>query len=492
MYRQHFNLEKKPFQISSDNQFLWLGEKHAAALEVLKQGIAQHQGLLILTGDVGTGKTTLVNEIIHTLDTETRSVVISDPCFEMHHLFLTIAQALGFEDQYQAQKNFSSEFASFLEIENAAGRKVLILVDEAQRIPEQFLKEIVSWSEFKLNRVLTVILAGQLEFQTVLGTILGQGWRDQIKTHAVLEPLNENETKTYINKRLEFSGSKRKIFLISAIHEIHVYSKGFPRTINIACDQALIAAFAKGMRLVDVPTFKEALGQLDLPIIPPGGKRGQPEDTPPFQRPWFQKKSFIGGAVFVLICLFAGYLYTGDNGPFTFKRKFPVPPAPMTPEPLLQKNKRSPTSEASSVAEQIPSPQPTIELTVPQVQEPDTQNEAQNIQTVQPPAASMEKKKDPSPVLINTFVAADQATQGEPAASKDIHGFVEEVFSFKETPASDDSETTIVLEESEEKVLPGPAEPFEENSADDSPVLNEPEPEPDAIIDWLIHKRETE
>jgi type II secretory pathway predicted ATPase ExeA len=489
MYRQHFNLEKKPFQISSDNQFLWLGEKHAAALELLKQGIARHQGLLILTGDVGTGKTTLINEIIHTLDTETRSVVISDPCFEMHHLFLTIAQALGFEDQYQAQKNFSSEFASFLKTENAGGRKVVVLVDEAQRIPEEFLKEIVSWSEFKLNHVLTVILVGQLEFQTVLETTLGQGWRDEIKTHAVLEPLNENETKIYINKRLEFSGSKRKIFLISAIHEIHVYSKGFPRTINIACDQALIAAFAKGMRLVDVPTIKEALGQLDLPIIP---SNSYPEETIPFQRSWFQKKSFIGGAVFVLICLFAGYLYTGDNGPFVFKRESPVPTLPMTPEPLLPKAKLPPTPDASPVVEQIPPSETAIESTVVQVQEPDTQNEAQNIETAEPPAASMEEKKDPSPVLINTLVASDQTTQGQPAASKDIHGFIEDVFSFKENLASDDSENTIVAEQGEEKVLPGPAEPFEENSAEDSPVLNEPEPEPDAIIDWLIHKRETE
>jgi len=272
MYCQHFNLEKKPFQISSDNQFLWLGEKHASALEVLKQGISQNQGLMVLTGDVGTGKTTLINEIIHTLDAETRSVVIADPCFEMHHLFLTIAQAFGFEDQYQTKKKFSSEFASFLKRENAGGRKVLVIVDEALRIPERFLKEIISWSDFKLNHVLTVILAGQLEFHHVLETDMGQGWRDKIQTHASLEPLDENETKIYINKRLEFSGSKRKIFLISAIHEIHAYSKGFPRTINIACDQSLIAAFAKGMRLVDVPTFKEALGQLDLPIIPPGEK----------------------------------------------------------------------------------------------------------------------------------------------------------------------------------------------------------------------------
>jgi len=104
MYYQYFSLEKKPFQINSDNDFLWLGKKHAKALESLKRGIKEKQGLLALIGDVGTGKTTLLNEIIHTLDTQTLFVKIADPGVEMHHLFLTIAQAFGFEDQNQKKK----------------------------------------------------------------------------------------------------------------------------------------------------------------------------------------------------------------------------------------------------------------------------------------------------------------------------------------------------------------------------------------------------
>ena len=377
MYCQHFNLEKQPFQISSDNQFLWRGKKHASALKLLKQGIAQNQGLLVLTGDVGTGKTTLINEIIHTLDAETRSIVIDDPCFEMHHLFLTIARAFGFENQYQKEKKFSVEFTSFLKSENAGGRKALVIVDEAQRIPERFLKEIIAWSEFRLNHVLTVILAGQLEFQNILGTNLGQGQQDHIKIHAFLEPLDENETKIYINQRLEFSGSKYKIFLISAIHEVHVYSKGFPRLINIACDQALIAAFAKGARLVDAPTFKQALGQLDLPIIPSVENNVHPGENIISKRARSQKKSLIGRVVFVLICLFAGYLYYGENGHVAFKKE-----------------------------------------------------------TLDPPKLT-------------------------------------------------------ALEQVKEISLPGSAEPFEEDAGDDYPLyLNEPEP--DAIIDWLINKRDAQ
>lgn len=479
MYCQHFNLEKKPFQISSDNRFLWKGKKHASALELLKQGIAQKQGLLVLTGDVGTGKTTLINEIIHTLDIKTQSVIIADSSFEMHHIFLTIARAFGFEDQYQKGKNFSAQFVSFLSTTNAGGRKVLVIVDEAQRIPERFLKEIISWSEFRLNHVLTVILAGQLEFQDILRTHLGQGWRNHIKTHAFLEPLDENETKIYINKRLELSGSTRKIFLVSAIHEVHVYSKGFPRLINIACDQALIAAFAKGVRFVDAPTFKQALGQIDLPIVPSGEKKVHPMETIPFQGSWFQKKSLIGGGG-ILICLFAGYLYYGENGPSAFKKESLAQPGLIS----LENHKLPVASESLPGVKKQPK---TIQLAVPQVQEP----EGQHINAVDTPASSMEEKEYPSPIVINNLMETDQIAKIEKATPKEIDGFIKDVFLFKEKRDSVRSEDAMAMAKEEGKPLPGSAEPFEENPRDDYPVdLNEPEP--DAIIDWLIHKRDAE
>ncbi len=483
MYCQHFNLEKKPFQISSDNRFLWKGKKHASALELLKQGIAQKQGLLVLTGDVGTGKTTLINEIIHTLDVKTQSVIIADSSFEMHHIFLTIARAFGFEDQYQKGKNFSAQFVSFLSTTNAGGRKVLVIVDEAQRIPARFLKEIISWSEFRLNHVLTVILAGQLEFQNILRTHLGQGRRNHIKTHAFLEPLDENETKIYINKRLEFSGSKRKIFLVSAIHEVHVYSKGFPRLINIACDQALIAAFTKGVRLVDAPTFKQALGQIDLPIVPWRGKKNHPMETISFQGSWFQKKSLLGGG-FILICLFAGYLYYGENGSSALKKESLAQPGLISQENQIQKPKLPVASESLPGAKKQPK---TIQLAVPQVQEP----EVQHINVVYTPASSMEEKKDLSPIVINNLMETDQIAKIEKATPKDIDGFIKDVFLFKEKRDSVRSEDAMDMAKEEGKLLPGPGEPFEEKLRDVYPeVINEPEP--DAIIDWLIHKRKAQ
>ncbi|MDX2441301.1 MAG: AAA family ATPase, partial [Desulfobacterales bacterium] len=395
MYRQYFNLEKKPFQINSDNQFLWLGKKHASALELLKRGIAEKQGLLTLIGDVGTGKTTLINEIIHTLDNRTQFAVIEDSCFEMHHVFLTLAQAFGFEGRYQKGETFSSKFLSFLKTANSKGQKVLVIVDEAQRLPKRFLKEIISWGGFGLNHVLTVILSGQLEFRDVLRTSLGNSWHYQIKIHAFLEPLNEDETKSYINKRLEIAGAKREIFLISAIHEIYLYSKGFPRLINISCDQALIAAFANGVGLVDAQTFKESIGKIDLPRIPIEKENVLAKEDIISHGPWFQRKSMAGLAVLVSACLFMGYLYYyGEPGPSPLKKTNPVSQLdPMPLEEQVQISKAEPATESLSVVKPIKQLE-TIEPAVPKLQEPT----AGNIGIEQLPPPYEKTKESPAPV----------------------------------------------------------------------------------------------
>ncbi len=374
MYCQHFGLKKKPFQISSDNEFLWLGEKHAAALTMLKKGLTDEKHcLLALIGDIGTGKTTSINEIIHTLDNETLFVKIENPCFEMHQLLLFIARALGFENRYNGheaelnsvtaphnkhKKNisnsvknellrikegekFSSAFRLFLESTAEQNKKVLVIVDEAQAIPEQFLNEIVAWSEFGLNNVLTVILAGQLELQGILKTGSGQVIKNEKVIQVFLKPLDEEETRVYIRKRLEIAGTTRKIFLISAIHEAYIYSKGVPRLINISCDQALVAAFAKNIKIIDLPIFKQVLHELALPTdhelslpadhelepstghgpaMPAGvvekelpkkqpGKKLYSENRPPVQK---QKRPKLVAACWICLCIGIGFLfYTG-------------------------------------------------------------------------------------------------------------------------------------------------------------------------------------
>ncbi len=320
MYCQYFSLKKKPFQINSDNAFLWLGIKQEKALKVLKTGMAQNQGLLTLIGDVGTGKTTLINEIIHTLDNETLHVKIEDPYFETNQIYQVIALTLGFE--HQDQEKFSSTFYAFLESINNT-KKAVIIVDEAQRISQRLLKEIISWSKFGFNRTLTIILSGQLEFQDLIKTNQGLALHRHIKVNALLEPLNKQETKAYIERRLELAGTKRNIFLKTSIPAIHKFSKGIPRLINIACDQALIEAFVNNMKTVDGTTFQKAINPLALPnvqsekqLLTTGGQSLENRSPQSIQR--FVLKLFASLVAAACICL--AYLFYNEYLPFATKK----------------------------------------------------------------------------------------------------------------------------------------------------------------------------
>lgn len=268
MYCTHFNLKKKPFQLSSDNSFLWLGDTHARALDLLKRGIDGPQRLLVLTGDIGTGKTTLIHELRYHLPQTTAVVHITDPSIELHHLFLSIAQDLGFDELYGEGEEFDPVLSAFLHHQHQTQKKCLIIIDEAHLIPERFLALLSSWAKFAPDNTLTLLLAGQLELHQVMEETLGRSSREQVDVHVMLSPLEEKQTRDYINRRLELAGATHKIFIPGAVREVHRYTKGIPRRINIACDQAMIAAYAKDMQTVDAQTFQEAVGILELPQLP--------------------------------------------------------------------------------------------------------------------------------------------------------------------------------------------------------------------------------
>lgn len=415
MYRRYFNLNKKPFQITSDNQFLWLGPGHAKALKLLKKGMALEQGVMMLTGDVGTGKTTLINEIIHTLDPDILVARIEDPGYEMHDLLKTVARAFGFEDQLDSQHPFSHTFLTFLEQLDTEGKKALVVVDESQRIPQRFLREIVSWfklqSDLKIQRILNIILAGQLEFLKILEAGLGKTWPDYINVHVSLGALDRYETAAYIRNRLKIAGTEHELFDTGAIKAVHEYSKGIPRVINISCDQAMIQAFADGRQTINEHTFKTAVQSLELPLnsasssTPPTSPEAasdystesdeNAEDLGSLQSPVKENnahKSYRSGKKIVAwvtaacICLLLGY---------GFYSRQPIPSS--TPEQLVSEPKRVRTdSPMESVPEKK---QQLTELSVDKnesetpVEDPKPQQEEDN-NTTTPVSATPDPDRD--------------------------------------------------------------------------------------------------
>ncbi len=538
MYCQHFGLKKKPFQISADNDLLWLGYKHASALTSLKGSMGDKTHcLMALIGDIGTGKTTLINEIIQTLDDETLFVKIENPCLEVYQLFLLIARAFGFEQQYKEVENFSSAFRSFLKFTSEQNRKVLIIVDEAQSIPERFLKEILSWAEFDLNNVLSVILAGQLELQGLLKTGSGQFEQNGKIVQAFLKPLNEGETKAYINKRLEISGTTRRIFLISAIHEAYIKSHGIPRLINIFCDQALTAAFAKNMKIVDLPTIQQVIHELELPTVTVKiptetiGKKileKKSEKTKPSpDRQGFQKKNI---AVLAMLCLILSGIivlfYTGyftsaiKNKLFDFhlninpvkttskKLNSPVKvPPPQTrkvvkknsPEKITVKNSRSKSTAVhdtglgytpanSFQAGQLPAMADKIPANALNGRHPARLDTGLGYT---PPAPSTQTRKLPSTVPVKTIKNENKPRDiipdiPENLNARDLEVFIKEVFLLK-----DQTNSTIKILAKKNDAVRTPdhklSESIKFNTEKDKADTPE-NPAPDAIIDWLMKK----
>lgn len=249
MYLNYFNLKRKPFSINTDPDFLWLGPCHARVLDSLNLAL-DRGGVLLLTGDVGTGKTTLVNKIVQGLPSSTHTVRISDPCLELHLIFSTIAKNMGFD--FPIEKKFESSLVKFLTKLSSLNEKCLVIVDEVQRIGARFVKALYSWQELgNGNFPITVLLVGQNEFEEML-PLFGKGeFLEKTILKQKLVSLTREETAEYVRFRMLHSGAENEIFSEAALDRIAILSKGYPRMINILCDHCLFLAHRKEVGVVD-------------------------------------------------------------------------------------------------------------------------------------------------------------------------------------------------------------------------------------------------
>ena len=266
MYLDHYHLKAKPFDLSPGPRFLWLGEKHKEALSTLIYGISEDLGFLLLTGDVGVGKTALIHRLISNLDASTIVAHITDPGLGTIDFFKLLAVEFNIPTEFYSKAPFLIELEKFLYAAYSDHKKVLLIVDEAQRLNNKLLDQIRVLSNIELSdrKLINIFFVGQPEFKNMLMANSNRAIRQRIAINYHIHPLTESETGQYIEHRLKVAGATRKIFKANAIREIFRFTGGYPRAINVICDHALLTGYASGIQSIDSGVIKECKRELNL------------------------------------------------------------------------------------------------------------------------------------------------------------------------------------------------------------------------------------
>jgi type II secretory pathway predicted ATPase ExeA len=267
MYLEYYNLKIKPFDLALKPGFLWLGEKHSEALATLKYGIQEDLGFLLLTGDVGAGKTVMIRRLVNSLDRGSTIVAhITDPGLAPADFFKMLASEFKLGREYEGKAEFLIQFKRFLNKAHADKKKVVLIIDEAQRLDDDLLDHIrvLSNIEKANKKMINIFFVGQPEFKNMLLSDANRPLRQRIAVNYHIDPLTEPEVGEYIAYRLEKAGRVQNLFTPDAVTEIFKFTSGYPRAINIICDHALLTGFSSGLKKIDSNVIKECKQELKI------------------------------------------------------------------------------------------------------------------------------------------------------------------------------------------------------------------------------------
>ena len=325
MYTTFYDLNEKPFQISADPDFMWFGEKHQEALATLKYGVLDNKGFLLLTGDVGTGKTTLINTLIQSLSDDVVCTTVPDPNLSKLDFFNYIAFSFGINKEFATKGAFLVGFRRFLFDNYEANKKVLLIIDEAQLLTQELLEEIrlLSNIEKTNSKLINIFFVGQNEFNEILNQNQNRAVRQRLTLNYNIDPLTPDETEKYIKHRLKVAGAVKPIFESSAVQEVFMYSGGFPRRINVICDHALLSGYVNDSDTITEQIVQECAKELKIPAYVQnrdingfGSYHSKPEPTlqsrPVVLKPrTIEKKERETGNIIMLIIAVSLFLLIG-------------------------------------------------------------------------------------------------------------------------------------------------------------------------------------
>jgi len=279
MYTSFFGLGEKPFAITPDPRYLFMSERHAEALAHLLYGINEAGGFIQLTGEVGTGKTTVVRSLLERMPGHADVAVILNPQLTPVEFVLTICEELGIfmrDDDASSIKDLVDLLNKRLLEAHAKGRRVVVIVDEAQNLTPETLEQVrlLTNLETASQKLLQIILIGQPELREVLARVELRQLAQRITGRYHLDPLSRAESAAYVTHRLKVAGSATgDIFSAPALREVHRLSNGIPRIINVICDRALLGAFTQEEHRIGPAMVRAAAGEVyGRAITPPWTK----------------------------------------------------------------------------------------------------------------------------------------------------------------------------------------------------------------------------
>jgi general secretion pathway protein A len=250
MYKKFFHLKENPFNITSDPGFYFASSKHSEAFSHLLYGIKNRKGIIVISGEVGTGKTTLCRTLLANLDPNVKTAFILNPSFSDTQLLQIILRDLGVNPPSRTKMDLIDSLNDFLVNQSSQGNNVALIIDEAQNLGIKQLEQVrlLSNLETEKEKLLQIILVGQPELldKLRLPTLRQLNQRISVRYHIL--PLSKEELKEYVEHRLKIAqvdatGTPQVSFQDEAIAAIYDITKGTPRTVNILCDRALLAAF---------------------------------------------------------------------------------------------------------------------------------------------------------------------------------------------------------------------------------------------------------
>jgi len=281
MYHAHYGLLRSPFEMTPDPAFLWMSDSHSEGLATLVYGVKARKGFVLLTGEVGTGKTTLLHALLAQLDRSTLAAFLFNPRLEPLDFFRVLFDELGIETPCATKAEYLIALNRFLIARLEQDLPTLLIIDEAQNLSPEMLEEVrlLSNLETPSSKLLQIMLVGQPELAEMLARPELRQLRQRIVMRHKLRPFTREETATYVEERLRIAGfTGKELFEKRALQRLYEVTGGVPRLVNVVCDGALLLGYGRGLQTLGAAEILEVARDLELA---PSQETKHDESPPP-------------------------------------------------------------------------------------------------------------------------------------------------------------------------------------------------------------------